>query len=76
MPANAINPEPLKQAMKEMGVRAPLGEIRRPAAHGVQRVGACRAEERNWFLIDRRLYRARASKGGVGFHHWRCPPFL
>ena len=29
MPANAINPEPLKQAMKEMGgVSAPLGEIR------------------------------------------------
>ena len=28
MPENAINPEPLKQAMKEMGVGAPLGEIR------------------------------------------------
>lgn len=28
MPKNAINPEPLRQAMKEMGVSAPLGEIR------------------------------------------------
>jgi len=28
MPKNAINPDPLKQAMKEMGVSAPLGEIR------------------------------------------------
>ena len=28
MPENAINPEPLKRAMKEMGVSAPLGEIR------------------------------------------------
>lgn len=28
MPKNAINPEPLKQAMKEMSVTAPLGEIR------------------------------------------------
>lgn len=28
MPKNAINPEPLKKAMQEMGVKAPLGEIR------------------------------------------------
>ncbi|HEY7242891.1 MAG TPA: ABC transporter substrate-binding protein [Xanthobacteraceae bacterium] len=28
MPEKAINPEPLKRAMKEMGVTAPLGEIR------------------------------------------------
>ena len=28
MPKNAINPEPLAKAMKEMGVKAPLGEIR------------------------------------------------
>jgi len=28
MPENAINPEPLQRAMKEMGVSAPLGEIR------------------------------------------------
>jgi ABC-type nitrate/sulfonate/bicarbonate transport system substrate-binding protein len=28
MPQNAINPEPLARAMKEMGVKAPLGEIR------------------------------------------------
>lgn len=28
MPKNAINPEPLKRAIKDMGVTAPLGEIR------------------------------------------------
>jgi hypothetical protein len=28
MPQNAINPEPLAKAMKEMGAKAPLGEIR------------------------------------------------
>jgi NitT/TauT family transport system substrate-binding protein len=28
MPENAINPEPLKRAMRELGVTAPLGEIR------------------------------------------------
>ena len=28
MPKNAINPEPLERAMKEMGVKAPLGAIR------------------------------------------------
>jgi NitT/TauT family transport system substrate-binding protein len=28
MPKDAINPEPLRRAMKEMGVKAPLGEIR------------------------------------------------
>jgi NitT/TauT family transport system substrate-binding protein len=28
MPKNAINPEPLKRAMQEMGAKAPLGEIR------------------------------------------------
>jgi NitT/TauT family transport system substrate-binding protein len=28
MPQNAINPEPLKRAMQELGVSAPLGEIR------------------------------------------------
>jgi len=28
MPKDAINPEPLRQAIKEMGVAAPLGEIR------------------------------------------------
>ena len=28
MPENAINPAPLKRAMQEMGVGAPLGEIR------------------------------------------------
>ena len=28
MPKNAINPEPLAKAMKEMGVKAPLGAIR------------------------------------------------
>jgi len=28
VPKDAINPEPLKRAMKEMGVSAPLGEIR------------------------------------------------
>lgn len=27
MPKNAINPEPLQRAMREMGVKAPLGEI-------------------------------------------------
>jgi NitT/TauT family transport system substrate-binding protein len=33
MPDKAINTEPLERAMKEMGVKAPLGEIRgRPAA--------------------------------------------
>lgn len=33
MPKNAINPEPLKKAMQEMAVKAPLGEIRgRPRA--------------------------------------------
>jgi NitT/TauT family transport system substrate-binding protein len=28
MPKNAVNPEPLRRAMQEMGVKAPLGEIR------------------------------------------------
>jgi NitT/TauT family transport system substrate-binding protein len=28
MPVNAINPEPLKRAMQELAVKAPLGEIR------------------------------------------------
>jgi hypothetical protein len=28
MPKDAINPEPLRRAMQEMGVKAPLGEIR------------------------------------------------
>lgn len=36
MPKNAINPEPLKQAMKEMHVTAPLGEIRGQQATAFQ----------------------------------------
>jgi NitT/TauT family transport system substrate-binding protein len=37
MPKNAINPEPLAKAMKEMGVKAPLGEIRGQPAGAYQK---------------------------------------